>query len=107
MQLHRLHFKDYLLSIFQMHYIYTDLLFSDCFNPVAYNKFNYTGCEVTQSCWDGKCFNSTVCICEVSTYDRIHPRHADCRVVVLVTLMHLPLALQVLHLLLAPLQQVF
>ena len=88
-----------------MHYIYTDLLFSDCFNPVAYNKFNYTGCEMTQSCWDGKCFNSTVCICEVSTYDRIHP--GACRVVVLVTLMHLPLALQVLQLLLAPLQQVF
>jgi len=37
---------------------------ADCFNPATYNKYNYTGCETTQSCWDGKCFNSTVCVCE-------------------------------------------
>ena len=34
---------------------------------ITYFQFNYTGCEITQSCFEDKCYNATVCICEVCT----------------------------------------
>lgn len=39
-------------------------VYRDCWNPESYNKFNYTGCETTQSCFEGQCFNATVCVCD-------------------------------------------
>ncbi len=37
----------------------------DCWDPAYYDKYDYVGCQVTQSCFRGACYNTTVCICEV------------------------------------------
>ncbi|XP_023337708.1 uncharacterized protein LOC111708533 [Eurytemora carolleeae] len=42
----------------------SDHVLRDCWNPTEYNKYNFTGCETTQSCFRGGCYNATVCICQ-------------------------------------------